>query len=133
MLTKSSQNGRLQKWYGCLARIIKSGPYYVHKGDVYAVSRVYPDRQLAFVQAVGPSEGEYGYVGSLNPYYIQSDMSNIGLLVRLLILWRLEMRIEDMELLYPRDRIIPSHLLQLRKVIDSSKSKRFGVHTKTST
>lgn len=45
---------------------IKSGPYYVYKGDVYALSKVYPDRQLAFVQATGPSAEEYGYV---NPPY----------------------------------------------------------------
>ncbi|PCH02332.1 Amidase [Penicillium occitanis (nom. inval.)] len=86
----------------CLpAMRIKSGPYYVHKGVVYALSKVYPDRQLAFVQATGLSA------------------ETCSQRVRSLIQRRLEMRIEVMESLCLRDRIIWIHLLQFREIIDS--------------
>lgn len=54
-----------QKWKTaevvCMrGKYLESGPYYVHNGRVYAVSKVYPDRQLAFVQATGPSAETYG-------------------------------------------------------------------------
>lgn len=102
---------------------IKSGPYYVHKGVVYALSKVYPDRQLAFVQATGLSAETCRYVESLIPTTQMPEMSNISLRVRSLIQRRLEMRIEVMESLCLRDRIIWIYLLQFREIIDSSKSK----------
>lgn len=108
----------------CLpAMRIRSGPLYVHKGVFYAVSKVYSDGQLAFVQATGLSAETYGYVESLIPTTQMPEMSNISLRVRSLIQRRLEMRIEVMESLCLRDRIMRSHLLQLHEIIDSSKSK----------
>ncbi|GAM42614.1 hypothetical protein TCE0_044f16752 [Talaromyces pinophilus] len=59
----------------CLpAMRIKSGPYYVHKGVVHALSKVYPDQQLTFMQATGLSAETYrGTHTTLgNPVYLEA-------------------------------------------------------------
>lgn len=39
---------------------IGDGPYYIHRGLLHSVWRVYEDRQLAFVQAMWPSTNDDG-------------------------------------------------------------------------
>lgn len=34
---------------------VDNGPYYIHRGDLHSIWRLYEDRQLAFVQAIWPS------------------------------------------------------------------------------
>ncbi|CAG8951778.1 hypothetical protein HYFRA_00005582 [Hymenoscyphus fraxineus] len=39
---------------------VADGPYYIEQGSLYSISRVYEDRQLAFVQAIKPSQHDNG-------------------------------------------------------------------------
>lgn len=39
---------------------ISNGPYYLENGVLHSVWKVYQDRQLAFVQAIWPSQNDHG-------------------------------------------------------------------------
>lgn len=53
---------------------IANGTYYAHKGLIHSVSKVYPDRQLAFVQATWPSLERDGWVS----HHLHTYIPNAG-------------------------------------------------------